>query len=123
MTGSMTNIGQELRALLMADETIASLVKGRIYPYTTQTEVNEPHIVYDGIVADYEYTKDGQYPGQVSLTIHCNASDYEHGRQMAQAVEGALINHSDVRISTMSVDYDAAALMFTFDFNLLIDYE
>ena len=106
-------IGPVLRELLLESDAIAQRVDGRIFPYTTKEKVAMPNIVYDGISVDFEETKDGAEPMEVTVSLNVNTSDYMEGMALAEEVLDVLLEHKSVSPISASCEYDNAALMYT----------
>lgn len=116
-------IGAVVRELLLTSEYVRGAVCDRIYPYTTQVEVNAAHIVYDGIGVQFFDVKDGEVPEAVTMTINCNTWDYQEGIDLAEAVVDVFADHRDIAVTYASCDYDGGALMFTHAITINIDIE
>lgn len=106
-------IGSVIREVLMSNEILVARVGDRIRPYTTQSEIPLPHIVYDGVSVDFEDYKDGPYATTASITLNVNTSDYQEGIDIAEEVLDILCEHDGVSPSSASCEYSDAANMFT----------
>lgn len=116
-------IGATIRELLLASPSVRVIVGDRIYPYTTQEEVNAAHIVYDGIGVEFFQTKDGEYPSTIQMTIGCNTTDYRSGIDLAEAVVDVFADHQDIAVTYASCEFDTSAMMFTHSITINIEVE
>lgn len=105
----------------MTSPKVREVVGNRIYPYTTQVEViDKPHIVYDGIVVDFQSCKDGEYPDNITMSIGCLTTDYLLGIDLAEAVIDVFADHRDIEVTEASADYDSGALLFVHNITINI---
>lgn len=97
-----TNVGSAIRALLLADATVASLVSTRIYPNVLPQSVTLPAIVYSVISDVPELSFDGAIEdtlASVRMQIDCYARPVGSGaygqvHQVAAAVKAVIGNLS-----------------------------
>lgn len=116
-------IGATIRELLLTSPAVRAVVGDHIFPYTTDKEINEPHIVYEGIGVEFFPTKDGERPESVTTTINCNTSNYDLGIYLAEAVIDVFADHQDIAVTYASCEYDSSAMMFTHTVTINIDVE
>ena len=115
-------VGQEIRELLLASSGVTAMVGSDIFPYYTQVDVQSPHIVYTNINVQYASTKDGAEADTATLTLVCNTTDYEAGIHLAECVEGAL-DVDGITIDGIYVSHDPAALMFSHEISITVEYD
>lgn len=114
-------IGDALREVLMGSSLVAEKVGGRIYPYTTQVEVGQSFIVYDGIVVDYVETKDGAVPSEITVNVNVNAGDYDESIAIAEEVLDVLMEEGNVSPLSVGGDYDSAAMIYKHEITVKVD--
>lgn len=91
-----------------------SITAGRVYPIVTKEDVKAPYVTYDGITINYEITKDGSEPDNLTFRVLCVDRGYGAVEALADAVEAALNNAwvgelcSSLALTSRRSDYDAA---------------
>ena len=89
-----------------------SLTEGRVYPIATKEDVRAPYVTYDNITVNYEATKDGSYPDNLTCRVLCVDRGYTLVEALADAVEATLNNAwveavgSEILLSSRTSDCD-----------------
>lgn len=118
--GNPINIGEALRESLTASKAVYDIVGSHIYPYTTKTELNQPHVVYDDISVEFYATKDGLEASSANVAIHANASDYTVSKRLASAIIDTLLESGPVSSMSVGCDLNDAANMYVHTINITI---
>lgn len=79
-------IGNYIYQALSTDQDLSALVDDRIYPVAIPEGSTFPFVVYSGINAVGEYTKDGCVADRVNFQVACVARSYTEVTQIADKV-------------------------------------
>lgn len=113
-------IGEALRGVLLASSAITAIIGDEIHAYTTRKEVNDPHVVYDGVTVTYSESKDGCYADTAELYIRANTCEYAQGVDLASAIVDTLLEYDNISIGAVDCDYNDSANMYVHNISITI---
>lgn len=93
-----------LRTKLLADSTVASLVKGQVYPQLAPTTASLPYLVYSVPSSDRLYAMGGS-TGLVTARcqVDCYATSYAVAKALATAVRSAINDQTDTTWGSVNI--------------------
>lgn len=90
-------IEKRIKALLLADTTIAAAVGPRVTPVVLRQETGLPCLVYRRLDSTPDYTLAGRAGWRtVTIQVTCWADDYTEARTLAEAVRKKLDAYSEL---------------------------
>lgn len=131
-------INEDLFTRLTADSGVSALVASRIYPHKTRFKPTYPHITYEVLSDENQYSFSGTLGfKEASIVYQCVAETYRESRLIADAVEtslaafrGELTTHyvhgllvEGVRDSKIQTTDDADSFYYAVNVLISVHYE
>lgn len=126
MNQESLKIGKAIYSHLSSDATITETLGDRIYPIIVQNpDTPKPYAVFTRLDVKPGYTKDGLSEEEVRYSIMVVSDEYGEGCDIATDIRKSLemkhgtiggIRISDIRIDSVSEDYDYNSFLQTIDF-------
>lgn len=106
-------IGNDLRAIMLQDEDIVSMVGSNIYPLIAPENVKGPFIVYVRDKYSKHSTKMGTYEDDCKVGIVAISDNYDDAVKLAQNIDGALTGgHTSTDGINITIDLEDSSESF-----------
>lgn len=107
------HIGNDVRAILLADANVSALVGSKIFPCVAPENTDGIFIVYSRDKYSKSLSKSGFYQDECHLAISIVSDNYDDGIDLAEAVDEALTgehtigeNKIDMSLADSTETYD-----------------
>lgn len=112
-------IGNDIRAMLLADSGVTAQVGQHIYPIVAAEKTEGDFIVYSRQKYSKELVKNGVYQDECEVAVVAISDNYDNALSLASKIDNALTGTH--KIDDVRVDIMLADSMETFDDNKFIE--